>query len=108
VDDPDGKSIEQVRAIRDDIAGRVDDLVLRRLEEIRADHTAHSLRLAKMLPALVAEFEIRRTPEEIRECADVVLDHYDEVPIRTHVPTLAQRRTRGCLEADYCYELEAA
>lgn len=24
-----------------------------------------------------------------------------------HVPALAQRRTRECLQADHCYELEA-
>ena len=107
VDDPAGKPIEQVRAIRDDIAGRVDDLVLRRLEEIRADHTAHSMRLAKMLPTLISEFEELRTPEEIRECADAVLNKFDDARIRSHVPTLAQRRTRECLRADHCYELEA-
>jgi arsenate reductase (thioredoxin) len=105
VADPDGRPIEEMRAIRDDIAGRVDDLVLRRLEEIRADHTAHSMRLAKMPPALVAEFESRRTPEETRACTDAVLAYFDEVRIRSHILTLAERRTRKCLQADTCYEL---
>ena len=108
VADPDGKSIEEVRAIRDDIAGRVDDLLLNRVEDVRADNTAHAVRLARLLPNLIAEFEIQRTPEEIRECADAVLAHYDEAQIRSHVLTLAQRRTRECLRAPTCYELEVA
>lgn len=105
VSDPAGKSIEEVRMIRDDIAGRVDDLVLKRAEEIRADNTAHSIRLAKLLSKLIEEFDGLRTPEEIRACADAVLSHYDDVPIRTHVITLAQQRTSKCLRDETCYEL---
>lgn len=108
VADPDGKSIEEVRLIRDDIAGRVDDLLLRRVEEIRADKTAHSIRLANLLRPLIAEFEDRRTPEEIRTCADAVLVNYDQVPIRSHILSLAHRRTRECLRAETCYELPVA
>ncbi len=104
--DPAGRSLEQVRAIRDEIGGRVDDLILYRSGEIRADRTAHELRLQKVLPSLIAEFEGMRTPQEIRECADVVLSSFDDARIRSHVATLAQRRTRECLKADHCYELE--
>ena len=105
VEDPDGKSIAEVRAIRDDIAGRVGDILVNRADEIRADNTAHSIRLANLLPALISEFEGQRTPEEIRECADAVLSHYDDVRIRSHVLTLAQRRIRACLRTDTCHEL---
>lgn len=105
--DPAGRPLEEVRGIRDEIAGRVDDLVLHRAGEIRADKTAHELRLEKLLPSLVAEFEGTRTPQEIRECADAVLADYDDARIRSHVATFAQRRARECLQADRCYELEA-
>jgi protein-tyrosine-phosphatase len=108
VDDPDGKSIEEVRAIRDAIAARVEDLIQNRAEEIRADRTAHSIRLTKMLPPLIADFEGRHTPEEIRECADAVLSSYDESRIRTHVVTLARRRAATCLRAEVCDALEPA
>jgi arsenate reductase (thioredoxin) len=106
--DPAGRPIEEVRAIRDEIASRVDDLFVKRADEIRADHTAHELRLVKLLPPLISEFETRRSAAEIRECADAVLTHYDDVAIRSHVIALARRRTRDCLLADHCYELEAA
>jgi len=108
IDDPAGRSIEEVRVIRDEIAGRVEDLVLERVEEIRADVTAHSVRLAGLLPTLIQEFDGSRDPEEIRACADAVLSHYAEVPVRSHVLTLAQRRTRECLRAETCYELAQA
>ena len=108
IDDPAGKSIEEVRVIRDEIARQVEDLVLERVEQIRADGTAHSVRLAGLLPTLIREFDGSRSPEEIRACADVVLTQYDEVPIRSHVMALAQRRTRECLRAETCYELAEA
>jgi hypothetical protein len=41
-------------------------------------------------------------PWEIRGCADAILDRYDDVPIRSMVMTLAQRRARNCLRADRC------
>lgn len=106
--DPAERSLEEVRIIREEIAGLVEDLVLHRADEIRADRTAHELRLQKVLPTLVAEFEGTRTPEEIRECADAVLDNFSTAKIRSHIATLAQRRARDCLRADRCYELEAS
>ena len=106
--DPAGRPLEEVRSLRDEIGARVDDLLLHRAEEIRADRTAHELRLQKVLPGLISEFEGMRTPQEIRECADAVLASFDDARIRSHVPTLAQRRTRDCLRADHCYELEDA
>jgi arsenate reductase (thioredoxin) len=105
VDDPADRPIEEVRVIRDEIAGLVEDLVLERVEEIRADGTAHSVRLAGLLPTLIQEFDGSRNPEEIRACADAILSRYDDVPVRSHVLTLAQRRTRECLRAETCCEL---
>lgn len=51
------------------------------------------------------EFVGIRSPEEIRACADAVLDRYDDVPVRTHVLTFARRRAKDCLRAESCYEL---
>lgn len=105
VPDPAGLSLEEVRPIRDEIETRVADLIENRIEEIRTDPTAHRLRLASMLPALIEEFGGRRPDAEIRACADAVLSRYDEVPIRSHVEAIAHRRTRDCLAADTCREL---
>lgn len=105
VPDPAGRPLDEVRAIRDEIERRVLDLVENRLVVIRADRTAHDLKLERLLPSLVEEFERIRTPEQIRACADAVLDRFDEAPVRSFVLTLAERRARECLQADRCYEL---
>ena len=42
---------------------------------------------------LIAEFGETRPPEVIRGCADRVLDDYDDVPIRSHILTLAHKQT---------------
>ena len=106
VTDPAGKSLEEVRRIRDEIASRVDDLITKQADRIRSDRTAHESRLAGLLPELIEEFQDEREPEEIRACTDAVLSHYDDVPIRSHILTLAQRRIRECLRAETCYELQ--
>jgi protein-tyrosine-phosphatase len=105
VPDPGGLALEDVRPIRDEVEARVDDLIEERLDAIRTDPTAHRLRLAAMLPALIEEFEGRRPDAVIRQCADAVLSHYDDVPIRSHVEVIAHRRTRECLAAEACREL---
>ena len=102
VADPAGRSIEEVRAIRDDVEARVQDLIENRLPEIRADRTAHQLRLQRLLPDLVREFDGVRSDGEIRACADAILADYDEAPVRSFVMTLAHRRTRECLAAEHC------
>jgi len=102
IDDPAGKPIEEVRAIRDAVEVRVQDLVDNRLAAIRADRTAHELRLQRLLPDLVKEFDGLRSDDEIRACADAILADYDESPVRSFVMTLAHRRTRECLAADRC------
>jgi arsenate reductase len=106
IPDPAGEPIERVREIRDLIAARVERLIAERAEEIRADRTAHTMRLEALIPGLVEEFEGSRDAEQIRACADAVLSDYDAVALRSHVLTLAQRRTRECLQADSCYELK--
>jgi arsenate reductase len=100
IPDPAGLPLGEVREIRD----LIDD----RLEDIRSDPTAHRARLVRLLPRLAQEFEATRTGEEIRACADAVLDRYDDVPIRSHIMILAQRRVRECLKADECFELTGA
>lgn len=103
--DPAGRSIEEVRVIRDQIEDRVRGLLADRIEQIRSDNTAHQLRLARLLPSLVAEFDGLREPEEIRACADAILADYDGAPVRSFVMSLAERRARECLQAEVCEPL---
>jgi len=105
IPDPAGRPLAEVREIRDELERRVRDLVDNRLDAIRGDRSAHNRRLAQLLPTLVAEFEGRRSPDEIRTCADAVLGRYDEAPVRSFMLTLADRATRECLQADRCYEV---
>jgi arsenate reductase (thioredoxin) len=102
VEDPHGKPPDEVRAIRDDIEYRVKDLIDNRLEAIRNDPTSHQIRLQRLLPQLVEEFEGQRDPEVIRACADAVLQRYSDAPVRSFVLTLAYRQTRDCLREDEC------
>lgn len=102
VPDPAGRSLEEVRAVRDAIEMRVRDLVDQKLGAIRSDRTAHQLRLEQILPGLAAKFEGRRSAGEIRACADAVLARFDDVPIRSHVLTLAHRQTCECLSRERC------
>lgn len=108
VPDPAGRPLEEVRAIRDAIEVRVRELVETRAELIRTDPTAHRLRLARLLPKLVDQFGETRSPEEIRACADAVLSRFDDVPVRTHVLTLAHKLTCECLRRDTCDVLAVA
>jgi hypothetical protein len=73
---------------------------------IRLDATAHRLRLMKLFPALIEEFGERRPAEVIRGCAYRILEDYDDVPIRTHILTLAHKQTRDCLRQERCDLLE--
>ncbi len=108
IPDPAGRPNEEVREIRDMIGERIQELVHTRIDAIRLDATAHRFRLAKLLPALIEEFGDRREPEVIRGCADRILDDYDEVPIRSHILTLAHKRTRECLRQEHCDMFELA
>ncbi len=102
VDDPAGQPLEKVREIRDDIERRVRQLIEHRTEEIRTDRSGHERRLEQLLPSLASEFGETKSGEEIRACADKILDEYDDVPIRSFVLTLAERRIRDCLREAEC------
>jgi arsenate reductase len=102
IPDPAGKPIENVRAIRDGIEAHIRELIGQRLDAIRSDRTAHELRLTRLLPLLADEFADSKPAEEIRACADAVLDRYDGARVRSHIMTLAHRQTRECLRQDTC------
>ncbi len=105
---PAGLALEEVRPIREVIEAKVRDLIENKLDAIRSDTTAHQARLARLLPALADEFKDKRSDWEIRACADAVLAQYDDVPVRSHVMTIAHRQTRDCLRAERCHELARA
>ncbi len=99
VPDPAGRSLEEVRAIRDGVETRVRELVAEKLDLIRSDHSAHQLRLERLLPDLVREFEGERTEEEIRAAADAALSAFEDAPVRSYVMTIANRKAREVLRA---------
>jgi arsenate reductase len=98
VDDPAGQPIEQVRRIRDDIELRVTDLIETHIDAIREDRRRHMMRMSRLVPGLVQAFGGRLTDEQIRAIADDILDTYDDVPIRSFVMTLANRKARQILK----------
>jgi hypothetical protein len=51
------------------------------VQEIRADRSGHQRPLAQLLPSLAEEFEPTKTPEEIRACAEAILDRYADAPV---------------------------
>jgi arsenate reductase len=108
IPDPAGLLVDEVREIRDLIDERVRDLAENKIHAIRLDATAHRFRLEKLLPQLIEEFRETRSPELIRGCADRILDDYDDVPVRSHILTLAHKRTRDCLRQEHCDVLEPA
>jgi len=108
VPDPAHRPLEEVRMIRDAIEPRVRELLETKLDAIRSDRTAHQRRLAALLPHLDRQFAGVRTPEEIRGCADAVLARFDDVPIRSHVLTLAHRQACACLRRETCDVLAVA
>ena len=105
IPDPAGKPLDEVRAIRDAIDVGVRELIEQRIDAIRADRSAHQLRLQHVIAGLVPEFEGVRSDAEIRTCADAILSRYDDVPIRSHVVTIAHRQTRDCPRAERCEAL---
>jgi arsenate reductase len=102
IPDPAGRPLEEVRVIRDTIEAQVRELVETKLDAIRSDPTAHRLRLQRLLPQLAEEFEDRRSPEEIRDCADAILTRFDDAPVRSHVLAIAHRLTSECLSKETC------
>jgi len=102
LDDPAGRPLDEVRAIRDDIEKRVRTLIDTNLDAIRSDRTAHQLRLVRLLPDLEREFGASHPAEEIRACADGVLEEFIDAPVRSFVFALAHRKTRECLRSGAC------
>jgi arsenate reductase (thioredoxin) len=98
VEDPADQPIEKVRAIRDDIERRVHQLIDTRMDQIREDRRQHMVRMARLVPGLVEEFSGQLSDEEIRRIADEILDTYDDVPVRSFVMTLANRKAREILK----------
>lgn len=105
IDDPAGQPLEAVREIRDELERRVRELVEHRADEIRSDRSGHQRRLTQLLPSLVREFSDTKTGDEIRACADAILNDFDDVPVRSFVITLAERRIRDCLREPECAAL---
>jgi arsenate reductase (thioredoxin) len=99
IEDPAGKPLDEVRVIRDQIEARVEDLARDRIDAIREDRRQHQMRMAQLVPGLVDEFGDRLSDEEIRAIADGILDEYEEVPVRSFVMTLANRRAREIMKA---------
>ena len=108
IPDPHGKSMDEVRAIRDELEHRVRDFIDNRLDAVRENRTAHQVRLARMLPDLDREFGETHAADEIRACADAILAGYDDVPVRSMVQTIAYREARDCLREDRCAAMTAA
>jgi arsenate reductase (thioredoxin) len=106
--DPARKPIQEVRAIRDTIEGRVKDLIENRLDAIRTDRTAHQLRLQRLLPGLITQFEASKRADEIRSCADAVLNQYKDASVRSFMLTIAEKQARECLQKDVCDLVVAA
>jgi hypothetical protein len=46
-----------------------------------------------------------KSGEEIPACADAILTEFDDVPVRSFVVTLAERRIRDCLREPECAAL---
>jgi arsenate reductase (thioredoxin) len=105
IPDPHGRSMDEVRAIRDGLELRVRDFVANRLDAVRRNRTAHQLRLVRMLPDLDREFGTTHPQDEIRACADAILARYEDVPVRSMVQTIAYREARECLREDRCREM---
>jgi len=105
VPDPKGKSIVEVRTIRDAIEARVEDLLEHRIDAIRSDRSPHMRRLEQLLRPLSEEFEGLRSPEEIRLCTDAILGRFDGAPVRSFVISLAFRQATECLRAEVCEPL---
>jgi len=102
IPDPAGLSLEETRPIRDLLEQKVKELAQGRIDAIRDDRTAHAMRLQRLLPSLVEEFGEEKSGEEIRACVDLMLEPYDDVPVRSFVLTLARRNAQECLREGRC------
>ena len=99
VADPAGRTLEEVRVIRDSVEARVRELIDEKLDLIRSDRTSHQLRVGRLLPDLRTEFGDLRTEEEIRAAADAALADFQDVPVRSYVMSIANRKAREVLRS---------
>jgi hypothetical protein len=81
------------------------ELIETRLDAIRSDGTAHAMRLQRLLPSLIEDFGAEKPAEEIRACADLMLQPFDDAPVRSFVLTLARRNAHECLREGRCADL---
>jgi protein-tyrosine-phosphatase len=102
IPDPAGRPLAEVRAIRDGIQARVRELIATRLGDIRDSRTAHDQRLGMLVTMLDGEFGNVKPAEEIRACAEAVLDSFKDARVRSHVLALAYRQARECLRRETC------
>lgn len=100
ISDPAGRTLAEVRVIRDSIEEHVRRLLDERLDAIRADRSAHQRRLGKLLPSLIEEFEGRHSPEVIRACADAALLPFADAAVRGFALNLARRKARDYLRGE--------
>jgi arsenate reductase len=105
IPDPAGLSLEETRPIRHLLEQKVRELAETRIAAIRDDRTAHAMRLQRLLPSLIEEFGEEKSGEEIRACVDLMLEPYDDVPVRSFVLTLARRNAQECLREGRCAAL---
>ncbi|HXY79992.1 MAG TPA: arsenate reductase ArsC [Gaiellaceae bacterium] len=105
IPDPAGLTLVETRPIRDLLQQKVRELAEERIDAIRDDRTAHATRLRRLLPSLVEEFGEEKSGEEIRACVDLMLEPYDDVPVRSFVLTLARRNAQECLREGRCATL---
>ena len=105
IPDPAGLTLVETRPIRDLLQQKVRELAEERIDAIRDDRTAHATRLRRLLPSLVEEFGEEKSGEEIRACVDLMLEPYDDVPVRSFVLTLARRNAQECLRERRCTAL---
>jgi hypothetical protein len=108
IPDPAGLTLEQTRPIRELIDTKVKELIETRLDAIRSDGTAHAMRLQRLLPSLIDDFGAEKPAEEIRACADLMLQPFDDAPVRSFVLTLARRNAQECLPEGRCSDLAGA
>jgi arsenate reductase len=97
IPDPAGRSLDDVRHVCDLVEQHVRMLVTAQLETIRGDRTLHEQWLRQLLPSLNREFDDIHHPMAIRATADEVLEHFDNVRVRSFVVALAQREARDRL-----------
>jgi arsenate reductase (thioredoxin) len=105
IPDPAGLSLGQTRPIRELVELKVMELIETRLDAIRSDGTAHAMRLQRLLPSLIEDFGADKPAEEIRACADLMLQPFDDAPVRSFVLTLARRNAQECLREGRCADL---